>query len=107
MLFVDAAQERYFRQGKAQNFLDTEHISKIVEAYQTFEESDRFAHVADHLEIETNDFNLNISRYVNTTEPVDVMSVADALIQLRKAEQRRDAAIASMDQLLAELGYSR
>ena len=68
---------------------------------------DRFAHVADLEEMRTNDFNLNISRYVDTTEPVEVMSVEDALAQLRDAERRRDEAVAKMDELLAELGYVR
>ena len=68
---------------------------------------DRFAHVAANDEIEANDFNLNISRYVDTTEPVEVMSVEDALAQLRDAERRRDEAVAKMDDLLAELGYAK
>ena len=56
---------------------------------------------------QANDFNLNISRYVDTTEPIEVMSVEDALAQLREAEQRRDEAVAKMDELLAELGFVR
>ena len=58
-------------------------------------------------EVQGNDFNLNISRYVDTTEPVEVMSVEEALAQLREAERRRDEAVARMDQLLAEMGFSR
>ena len=107
VLFVDASQEGYFRSGKAQNYIDPEHIEKIVHAYRAFEDLDRFAHVADLDEIAGNDFNLNISRYVDTTEPVEVMPVEDALAQLREAEQRRDEAVARMDQLLAEMGYAR
>ena len=107
VLFVDAARPGYFRPGKAQNFIDPEHIEKIVASYGAFEDKERFAHVADLEEIKCNDFNLNISRYVDTTEPVEVMSVADALAQLREAEQRRDEATARMDALLAELGYGR
>ena len=107
MLFVDAAQEGYFRPGKAQNYIDPEHIERIVEAYRAFEDVDRLAHVADLEEIESNDFNLNISRYVDTTEPVEVMPVEEALAQLREAERRRDEAVARMDQLLAEMGYAR
>ena len=68
---------------------------------------DRFAHVADLAEIQDNDFNLNISRYVDTTELVEVMSVDEALAQLREAERRRDEAVARMDQLLAGMGYAR
>ena len=106
VLFIDAAQEGYFRQGKARNFIDREHIEKIVQTYEAFEDVDRFAHVADMEEIEENDFNLNISRYVDTTEPVEVMSVEDALAQLRQAERKRDEAVAKMNSLLAELGFA-
>ena len=107
LLFVDAAQEGCFRQGKARNYLDQEHIDKIVETYRTFRDVDRFAYVADLEEIRDNNFNLNISRYVDTTEPVEVMSVDNALAQLREAEQRREEAVARMDALLAEMGYVR
>ena len=107
VLFVDAAQEGGFRPGKARNYLDQEHIYRIVEAYSAFDDADRFAHVANLEEIQGNDFNLNISRYVDTTEPVEVMSVEDALVQLREAERRRDEAVAVMDKLLAEMGYAK
>ncbi len=65
---------------------------------------DRFAHVADLEEIEGNDFNLNISRYVDTTEPVKVIPLEEALAQLREAERRREEAVDRMDTLLAEMG---
>ncbi|MDE2940729.1 MAG: N-6 DNA methylase, partial [Chloroflexota bacterium] len=107
VLFVDAAQEGYFRPGKAQNFIDPEHIGRIVEAYRDFEDAERFAHVAEIEEIQGNDFNLNISRYVDTTEPVEVMPIEEALAKLREAERRRDEAVARMDELLAEIGYAR
>ena len=68
---------------------------------------ERFAHVADLEEIAGNDYNLNISRYVDTTQPIAVMSVEEALAQLREAERRRDEAVARMDELLAGMGYSR
>ena len=106
VLFVDAAQEGYYRQGKARNFIDREHIDRIVQAYTAFDDVDRFAHVADMEEIQDNDFNLNISRYVDTTETVEVMSVEDALTQLRGAERKRDEAVAKMNSLLAELGFA-
>ena len=107
VLFEDAAQAGYFRAERAHNFLDPEHIVGIVEAYRAFEDVDRFAHVADLAEIEGNGFNLNISRYVDTIEPVETLSVAEALARLREAERQRDEATTRMDALLAELGYGR
>ncbi len=106
VLIVNAAQERYYRQGKAQNFLEQEHIDKIAAAYHDFEEVERFAHIADLEEIEANGFTLNINRYVDTTEPVETISVEEALAQLREAEQRRDEAVAIMNEHLKELGYA-
>ena len=107
VLFIDANQDGYFRSGKARNFLDPEHIAEIAEAYHAFEEVERFAHVAEMEEIKDNDFNLNISRYVDTTEPIEVMSVEDALARLREAERARGEATAKMDELLSELGYAQ
>ena len=75
--------------------------------YRAFEDVDRFARVADLAEIEDNNFNLSISRYVDTTEPVETLPVAEALAQLREAERRRDEATACMDTLLAEVDYGR
>ena len=60
---------------------DREHTAGIAGTYRAFADVERFAHVADLAEIEGNDFNLNISRYVDTAEPVETLSVAEALAQ--------------------------
>jgi type I restriction enzyme M protein len=107
ILFVDAAQPGYFRPGKAQNFLDPEHTQAIVEAYEAFEDRPGFAHVADLAEIQANDYNLNISRYVAPVIEEEEVDIAEVLARLRDAERERDAAVKRMDELLAELGYAR
>ena len=107
VLFIDAAQEGYFRPGKAQNYLDPEHIAAIVAAYRTFQERPGFAHVADEEEIQANEFSLSISRYVDTTVEQEHIDIGDALARLRELERERDAAAKRMDELLAELGYGR
>ena len=66
----------------------------MVAAYRAFEDVERFAHVADLEEIESNDFNLNISRYVDTTVQEEIISVEEALAQLREAERKPDEAVA-------------
>lgn len=66
ILFIDAGKE--FVQGRDQNELTSEHINKIVNAYVNREEIEKYAHVALMEEIEKNDYNLNIPRYVNTAE---------------------------------------
>jgi type I restriction enzyme M protein len=107
VLFVDAAQAGYFRPGKAQNYLDPEHIQSIVGAYEAFENAPGFAHVADVTEIEGNDYNLNISRYVAPVVDEEQVDIGEVLARLREAERERDEAAKRMDELLAELGYAR
>ena len=106
-LFIDAAQEGYYRPGKAKNYLDPEHIEKIVAVYKAFEDAPGFAHVADLAEIEANDYNLNISRYVGPVVEEEQVDIAEVLARLREAELERDEAAKRMDELLAELGYAR
>ena len=104
-LFIDADQEDYFRKTGPKNYLDQEHIDRIATAYHNFKKVERFAHIADLEELKYNDYNLNISRYVDTTEPMEVISVEEALAQLRESQKIRDEAVAQMNEHLMELGY--
>ncbi len=78
VLFINAAEN--FDKGKRQNQLKPEHITKIVKTYQLREEEARYSRKVGLSEIEENDFNLNISRYIST-------AVGEAEIDLGKAHQ--------------------
>jgi type I restriction enzyme M protein len=65
----------------------------------------KYARVVYLAEIEKNDFNLNISRYVETAEAAEKVDVAAAIAKLREAEKRRAEAEAKMNGFLKELGY--
>ena len=65
VLFINA--DRDYREGRAQNYLEPEHIEKIVSAYRAFKDIAGFARVVGRDELEDNDDNLNIRRYVDTT----------------------------------------
>ena len=58
-------------------------------------------------QVEANDYNLNISRYVDTTVAEERIDIGAALARLRELEAERDRAAKRMDELLAELGYGR
>ena len=80
VMFIDASKE--FEKDKKQNKLRKEDINKILETYKKREDVERYAHVATMEEIEENDFNLNIPRYVDTfvpEPPVDLKKVAAEL----------------------------
>ena len=73
VLVINANRE--YREGRAQNFLEPEHIEKIVSAYREFEDIENFARVVSRSELKANDDNLNIRRYVDTTPPPEPQDV--------------------------------
>ena len=92
ILFIDASKE--FIKGKNQNELSDEHIGKIVETYVERKNVEKYAHVASIAEIVQNDYNLNIPRYVDTSEKeeeIDIQKVMAeiASIQRKKAGQQK------------------
>ena len=103
ILFIDASGD--FESGSAQNYLRDPHVEKIAKAFHAYEDAERFARVVPLEEVENNDFNLNISRYVDTSEDEERVDVAQAVAKLRELEQERAAAEAKMNGFLEELGY--
>lgn len=73
VLFINA--DRAYREGRAQNYLEPEHIEKIVSAYREFDDISSFAKLVDREELAKNDDNLNIRRYVDTTPPPEPQDV--------------------------------
>ena len=73
VLFINA--DRDYREGRAQNYLEPEHIEKIVSAYRAFENTPDFARVVSREELAENDDNLNIRRYIDTTPPPEPQDV--------------------------------
>ena len=104
VLFIHAAKE--FEGGKNQNHLREAHVQKIVDAYHGFADVEKFAAVVGLDAIRANDFNLNISRYVDIAEAEEPLDVAEELRKLRVVEQERSQAEARMNALLAELGFA-
>lgn len=104
VLFINASDEEHFEKGKRQNRLLPEHIAKIIDTYQFRKEEDRYARRVSMEEIEKNDFNLNISRYVSTAKPeekVDLHTVNQELVDLEKGIV---TATAKHNKFLEELG---
>jgi type I restriction enzyme M protein len=96
ILFIDASQ--HFEKVKTQNKLLPEHIDKIVSAYATRSNEPKYSHVASLADIKTNDYNLNIPRYVDTFEAeaaIDLNAIALQLAELEQASKSTDATIAA------------
>jgi len=102
VLFINAAE--HFVKGKRQNQLSEEHIAKIIATYQNRTEAPRYSRRVEMDEIEKNDFNLNISRYISTAtaeEEIDLEVTNQTLVDIEKAVQ---TAAAKHNGFLKELG---
>ncbi|UYM16967.1 type I restriction-modification system subunit M [Endozoicomonas euniceicola] len=103
VLFIDASRE--FQSGKNQNLLTTDNIQKIVDTYQNRQTVDKYAYLATLEEIQENDYNLNIPRYVDTfeeEEEIDLMVVRSERLALQNELANLEAEMAGY---LKELGY--
>jgi len=94
VLFIDASKG--FEKVKTQNKLRPEDIDKIINTYANREEIEKYSHKATLEEIEENDFNLNIPRYVDTfeeEEPIDLDEVVDELERIEAEMEKVDTEI--------------
>jgi|SRR6218665_856650 len=102
VFFIEASKE--FKANKAQNILADENIEKIYSAYKNHKDIEKFARKVSFKEIEENDFNLNITRYVDTfTEeaPVDIKANLKELAELEPELEKLEK---QMVEYLKELG---
>jgi type I restriction enzyme M protein len=101
VLFINASE--HFEKCKRQNKITDEHIAKIVSAYQFRKEEDRYSRRVSMKEIEKNDYNLNISRYISTAtaeKEIDLQAVNAELVTLEQSiETARDKHNAFLDEL--------
>lgn len=88
ILFIDASQ--HFEKGKNQNHLSEQHINAIVEAYQKRENIEKFAQLATLEEVQANEYNLNIPRYVDTFEAEEEIDLDEVLAKI--AEDKAEIA---------------
>lgn len=101
VLFIDASND--FDKVKTQNILRDEHIEKIVSTYRNRTELEKYskkafirtdAQLGRLHTIESNDYNLNIPRYVDTfeaEESIDINAIAKELKALEKEMKNTDA----------------
>nr|WP_256594099.1 type I restriction-modification system subunit M [Avibacterium gallinarum] len=88
ILFIDASQ--HFEKGKNQNHLSEQHINAIVEAYEKRQNIDKFAQLATLEEVQANEYNLNIPRYVDTFEAEEEIDLDEVLAKI--AEDKAEIA---------------
>ena len=102
VLFINAAD--HFEKGKRQNQLKPEHIEKIIDTYQVRKEEPRYSRRVGMDEIEKNDYNLNISRYISTAVAEEEIDLDKVHKELGDIEDAIKSAKKKHNAFLAELG---
>ncbi|MCP3672428.1 MAG: N-6 DNA methylase [Gammaproteobacteria bacterium] len=106
VLFINASE--HFERDKRQNYLSDEHIEKIIDTYQHRPEKpiERYARRVDMAEIEANDYNLNITRYVSTAKAEVQIDLSATHKELVEIDEQIQESTAKHNEFLKELGLS-
>jgi type I restriction enzyme M protein len=102
ILFIDASQK--FGKVGNQNILRPKDIEEIISTYRERLETLKYSHAASLKEVEGNDYNLNIPRYVNTFEAEDGIDLDQVASELRYIDLEMETADELIRGFCAELG---
>ena len=102
VVFIDASSE--YKSGKNQNTLTPENIKKIVDGYDGLEDIDKFMRVVEMSEITENDYNLNISRYIDTSEEEVIIDIKATMEDISKLEVKEQEIDSKLNGYLKSLG---
>lgn len=102
ILFIEASKQ--FKPGKAQNTLTDEHADKIFDTFVARQDVEKFAHVASPDEVKENDYNLNITRYVDTFEEEEEVDIAATIKAIDELNPQLAKLEEQMKRYLKELG---
>ncbi|MBA4374425.1 MAG: type I restriction-modification system subunit M [Thermodesulfovibrio sp.] len=73
-IFMIDASKGFIKDGN-KNRLRAQDIHKIVDTFTRQLETPKYSRMVPLAEIETNDFNLNLPRYIDSTEPEDLQDI--------------------------------
>ncbi|MDJ0817428.1 MAG: type I restriction-modification system subunit M [Desulfobacterales bacterium] len=103
ILFIDASRD--FEQSTNQNKLRPQDTEKIVKTFRKRQEVEKYAYPASFEEVEENEFNLNIPRYVDTFEPEPEIDIAATQKEIEQIEAELAETQSKMNAYLKELGF--
>lgn len=101
VLFIDASQK--YEKGKKQNAMTDVHIDSVIELYIKRETVEKESYLASFDEIEKNDFNLNIPRYVDNFEKEEEIDLDDLLADMRETDKQIDEVQGEFVSMMKEL----
>ncbi|MDY0236422.1 MAG: type I restriction-modification system subunit M [Gudongella sp.] len=105
VLFIEAS-DGFIKDGN-KNRLRTQDIEKIVSTYDNFKDIEKFAKVVEIQEIKNNDYNLNITRYVDTSEEEEEIDIKEVIARISQREEELEESREKINTFLQQLGFER
>lgn len=117
VLFIDASRD--YQEGRRQNELRDQDIEKVVDTFREYKEGEpingdegsevreKYAYRATLKEIQENDYNLNIPRYVDTFEEEEPVDIEQTQQEIEELESELQKIRKEMDGYLKELGFKK
>jgi len=103
ILFIYGAKD--YQEGKVRNKLREEDIKKIVSAFKKYKDIDKYCHIAELDELEENEYNLNVPRYVDISVPEEEIDIQATINELKKLEKDREEIEVKVKADLKGLGF--
>lgn len=101
VLFIDASKK--FNKGKKQNEMTDKHIDEVLALYSDRKTVEKESYLASFEDIEKNDFNLNIPRYVDNFEKEEDVDINALLQDMKKTDDELERVKSDFVSLLKEL----
>lgn len=105
IMFIEASKE--FVKAKNKNQMSNENVEKIADVFNNTKEIDKFSRLVSLKEIEENDFNLNITRYIDTFEDEEEIDINEVNMQLKEIDKELEETEKEIQKMISELVESK
>jgi type I restriction enzyme M protein len=103
VLFIDASLG-FVKDGN-KNRLREEDVARIVTTFDDYTDIDKYARIVALEEIEKNEYNLNIARYVDKTVAENEIDIEAVLEEIRELKEKAAATEEKLNKYLLDLGF--
>ena len=101
ILFIDAQKD--FVKDKSKNIMTSEQVLKVIDTYNNRSDIDKYSRKVSISEIEENDYNLNIPRYIDSFEPEEIPDAVQLAKELNEINRESRALGLEIAEMLKQL----
>ncbi len=101
ILFIDASRE-YIRSGN-KNILSEDNRNAILKAFETRSNVTHFCALIDNKDIANNDYNLSVSRYVESEEKDETVDIRTLNTEITRIVQKQEKLRSAIDAIVCDI----